>query len=110
MKEIEESALHTLLQPQDAAHTLVDAFLADGAVVHCGDDGIERLDKVLRHEHDIHTGLDAAHDSLFIDVLLHDGPHLHIVGNDDVLKLTPLKREVGLHHTLAVDGTEVVAH
>ena len=70
---------------QDAADALVDALLADGAVVHGGDDGIEGLSERTRAKDDVDACLDAAHSGLTTGVVLGDGAHLHTVGDDDVL-------------------------
>ena len=70
---------------QYSAYALVDALLADGALVEGIDDGIEGLHKILWTQHNVNTRLDAPHGSLGTRELLGDGPHLHTVGDDDVL-------------------------
>ena len=49
---------YLLLQPQDAAHALVDALLGERAVLHGLDDGIEGTNEVLRAKHDVGAGSD----------------------------------------------------
>ena len=62
-----------LFQLQDAAHTLVDALLGEDTVLHGLDHGIEGFHEVLGAEDDVGTGLERAHGSLGIGVLLIDG-------------------------------------
>ena len=76
---------HLFLQFQDAADALVDALLGEHAVLHGLDHGVEGFDEVLRTEHDVGSGQEGAHGGLGIGVLQGDGPHLHRVGDDDVL-------------------------
>ena len=80
-----ERSLTFFPELQDASDALVDALLADGAVVDGGDDGIEGLDEVAGTKHDVCASQDASNGTLGAGVLLGDGTHLHAVGDDDVL-------------------------
>ena len=78
-------ALYIVFQNEYAAYALVDAFFADGAVLHSIDHSIECFDEVLRTQHDVDSCLYAAHCCFSTGVLLCDGTHFHGVGDDDVV-------------------------
>ena len=71
--------LSFLFYLQDATHTLVEACLADGAVLDSGYDSIERHEEVLGAEHDVGTSLDTTHGGL-VDVCVSQSPLQRLLG------------------------------
>lgn len=74
-----------MLQFQDSADALISQFLANLASFHGADYGIVGFGEAYRTEYDVCTDLYATHCNLATFILLCDGTHLHIVGDDDIL-------------------------